>query len=120
MSNFIIDKSNEPTFSQEGLKGFQFPLKNKDIETYYVDVTNGHDNFIISKRITHIYYVISGQGYFTINNKKYDVNEGSLIEVPPNIEYTYSGKMKLLLIMNPPWSKGNETITKKNPSVSNN
>ncbi len=42
---------------------------------------------------------------------------GMMIEVPPQVEYVYSGKMKLLLIMSPPWFKGNETITKKNPSV---
>jgi hypothetical protein len=40
-----------------------------------------------------------------------------LVEVPPNIEYSYSGSMKLLLIGNPRWFKGNEEVTKKNPDV---
>lgn len=40
-----------------------------------------------------------------------------LVEVPPNVEYSYSGTMKLLLIGNPRWFKGNEEITKRNPDV---
>jgi hypothetical protein len=40
-----------------------------------------------------------------------------LIEVPPHLEYSYSGAMKLLLIGTPRWSMGNERMTKKNPDV---
>jgi mannose-6-phosphate isomerase-like protein (cupin superfamily) len=117
MVNFIRKKSDKPTFSQKGLDGFQFPLENKNVEVYFVDVKKGHDTFIISKKITHIYYILEGEGFFTINGERIDVKEGSVVEVPPDIEYTYSGSMKLLLIMNPPWFEGNEEVTKKNPSV---
>ena len=72
---------------------------------------------MISKKITRIYYILEGEGYFTIDNHKYDVRPSMLIEVPPNVEYSYSGKMKLLLIGNPRWFKGNEVVTKKNPDV---
>ena len=54
---------------------------------------------------------------FDIDNQKHEVSPGSFIEVPPNVEYTYSGQMKLLLIMSPPWFEGNEEITKPNPDV---
>lgn len=117
MTDYIKTKSSTETFSQKGLDGFRFPLSNKDVEIYYVDVKSGHDNFIISKKITHVYYILEGTGVFEINGQQIRVKLETLVEVPPNIEYTYSGAMKLLLIMNPPWYKGNETITKKNPSV---
>ncbi|OGY23886.1 MAG: hypothetical protein A2172_05125 [Candidatus Woykebacteria bacterium RBG_13_40_15] len=111
---YIKDKPKKPTFSQSGLDGYQFPLENKEIEVYFVDVAKGHDNYIVSKKITHVYYIFEGKGFFDINGEKYDVTPGELIEVPPNVEYAYSGSMKLLLIMTPSWFEGNEMITKRN------
>lgn len=107
----------EPTFSQKGLDGFRFPLDDRDFEVYLVEVKQGHDNYIISKKITHVYYILGGEGSFDVGGEKYDVKEGSFIEVPPNVEYAYSGKMKLLLIMKPPWFEGNEEVTRPNPDV---
>jgi len=117
MNEFRFKIPNKPSFSQKGLLGYKFPIKSHDVEVYFVDVVQGHETYFISKKCTHIYYVIEGEGFFDINDKKHDAKQGMLIEVPPNVEYTYSGKMKLLLIMSPPWFKGNEEITKKNPSV---
>ena len=107
----------KPSFQQKGLKGYAYPLANKELEIYYVDVSQGHDTYIISKKCFHIYYILEGEGVFEIKNETKRVSKDSLVEVPPNTEYTYSGKMKLLLIMNPPWCEGNETITKKNSNV---
>ena len=115
---YLKEKSEKPTFAQNGLKGYQYLLDNKELEIYFVDVTKGHDQFLISKKITHIYFILKGEGFFDINGEKKEVKEGMLIEVPPNIEYVYSGKMKLLLVMNPPWFEGNEEFTKNNPAVS--
>ena len=92
----------KPTFEQKGLKGYAFPLKNKDIEVYLVDVTQGHDTYFISKKCFHIYYVLAGKGKFVIDSKVKEVAKDSFIEVEPGVEYTYSGKMKLLLIMKRP------------------
>ncbi|OVE74693.1 hypothetical protein BVX95_01305 [archaeon D22] len=112
-----MDLPKEPTFEQKGLKGYAFSLKNKDLEVYYLDVSKGHDNYIVSKKCFHMYYVLEGTGVFDLNGKTIDVRRGSFLEVVPNIEYTYSGNMKLLMIMNPPWFEGNEKVTKPNPSV---
>ena len=40
-----------------------------------------------------------------------------LVEVPPKVEYSYSGTMKLLAISKPRWFSGNDTVTKWNPDV---
>ena len=117
MNKFISELPSKPSFSQNGLSGYHFLTKNSNVEIYFVDVKQGHDTYILSKKCTHIYYVIEGEGVFDIDGSKYEVKTGMLVEVPPNVEYTYSGEMKLLLIMNPAWFKGNEEITKKNPSV---
>jgi mannose-6-phosphate isomerase-like protein (cupin superfamily) len=116
---YVLTIPCSPSFSLKGLKGYQFgPLKNQEIDIYFVDVKKGHDTFIISKRITRIYYILEGKGYFTIDNEKYNVASGMLVEVPPNLEYSYSGTMKLILVSNPRWFRGNEEVTKENPDVS--
>jgi SAM-dependent methyltransferase/mannose-6-phosphate isomerase-like protein (cupin superfamily) len=107
-----------PSFEGEGLFGYTFgPLQQKDLEIYYIEVEKGHDTFIVSKRITRVYYVLWGSGFFTIGGRRYDVNSGMLVEVPPKVEYSYSGKMKLIGICKPRWSNGSDRHTKWNPDV---
>lgn len=117
MSGHIFVKPSEPTYIQKGLNGYQFPITNKEVEVYFVNVEKGHDNYIISKKITHMYYIIEGDGTFDITGEKHIIREGMFVEVPPNLEYTFSGTMKLILIMFPPWFEGNEEITRNNPDV---
>lgn len=117
MDRFIRKKPDKPSFSQKGLDGYTFPLNNENLEVNFVDVKRGHDNYIISKKITHIYYILEGEGFFDIDGEKIQVKPRMMVEVPPNIEYAYSGEMKILLIMNPPWFKENEIITRNNPFV---
>jgi len=110
-------RPRSPSFVQKGLKGYHFPTLNKKVEVYFVNVTKGHEAFFISKKITHIYYVLDGKGHFTIKDHLHHVHPGMLVEVPPNIEYSYTGNMRLVLIMTPPWFPGNEKVTRKNPDV---
>lgn len=87
------------------------------MEVYFVDVSKGHDHYLISKKITHTYYILQGQGTFDIDGKVYKVKTGNLIEALPKVEYTYSGKMKMLLIMTSPFLKGDSIKTKSNSHV---
>jgi chemotaxis methyl-accepting protein methylase/mannose-6-phosphate isomerase-like protein (cupin superfamily) len=115
---YIYSVPTSSSFDGMGLFGYTFgPLKQKDLEIYYIEVEKGHDTFMISKRITRTYYVLCGSGYFTIADRKYDVSPGMLVEVPPKVEYSYSGKMKLIGISKPRWFYGNDTHTKWNPDV---
>jgi mannose-6-phosphate isomerase-like protein (cupin superfamily)/SAM-dependent methyltransferase len=105
-------------FDGEGLFGYSFgPLKQKDLDIYYIEVEKGHDTFMVSKKITRTYYVLNGSGHFTIADRRYDVSPGILVEVPPKVEYSYSGKMKLIAFSKPRWFMGNDTHTKWNPDV---
>ena len=116
--HYIYSLPTSSSFDGMGLFGYTFgPLNQKDLEIYYIEVEKGHDTFMISKRITRTYYVLCGSGYFTIADRKYDVSPGMLVEVPPKVEYSYSGKMKLIAISIPRWFNGNDTHTKWNPDV---
>jgi SAM-dependent methyltransferase/mannose-6-phosphate isomerase-like protein (cupin superfamily) len=106
------------SFDGKGLFGYTFgPLKQKDIEIYYIEVQRGHDTFMVSDKITRTYYVICGDGYFTINDRRYDVGPGMLVEVPPKVEYSYSGEMTLIAVSKPRWFDGNDTHTRWNPDA---
>ena len=115
---YVYRLPTSASFNDKGLSGYVFgPLNQKDLEVYYIEVERGHDVFMISKRIVRIYYVISGSGHFTIADRRYDVSPGMLVEVPPKVEYCYSGKMKLIAFSKPRWFSGNDTFTKWNPDV---
>ena len=116
--SYVLAASSLPSFALKGLAGYEFqPLKDQDFAVHLVDVHEGHDTFIISKALTRIYYIIEGTGVFTIDNQRYDVAAGLLVEIPPGVEYSYSGSMKILLVSHPRWFEGNERMTKMNPDV---
>ncbi|MDE3178652.1 MAG: methyltransferase domain-containing protein [Acidobacteriota bacterium] len=107
-----------PSFTGAGLEGYSFgPLRQKDLDVYYIESVKGHDTFVVSRKIARTYYVLSGNGYFTIENRRYDVSPGMLVEVPPKVEYSYSGKMTLIGFARPRWFSGNDTHTRWNPDV---
>jgi SAM-dependent methyltransferase/mannose-6-phosphate isomerase-like protein (cupin superfamily) len=115
---YVHSRPTLPSFDGKGLFGYTFgPLQQKDLEIYYIEVEEGHDTFMVSKRITRLYYVLSGSGYFTISDRRYDVSSGMLVEIPPKLEYSYSGKMILIGVSKPRWVSGNDRYTKWNRDV---
>ena len=115
---YIYSTPTTASFTGKGLVGYTFgPLKQKDLEIYYVEVEQGHDVFMVSKRITRTYYILCGEGYFVIDNRRYDVKPGMLVEVPPKVEYCYSGRMTLITLSRPRWFRSNDRFTRWNPDV---
>ena len=107
-----------PSFEGKGLFGYTFgPLQEKDLEIYYIESDKGHDTFTVSRRATRVYYVIDGSGYFTISDHRHDVSRGALVEIPPKVEYSYSGKMKLIAVSKPRYFEGNDRFTRWNSDV---
>lgn len=115
---YVIAASSSPSFNLKGLAGYEFhPLRDPDFAVHLLDVHGGHDTFMISKALTRFYYVLEGTGAFTIDGQRYEVAAGLLVEVPPGVEYSYSGSMKILLVSHPRWFLGNEQMTRMNPDV---
>jgi SAM-dependent methyltransferase len=115
---YVYSRPNFPSFTGKGLAGYAFgPLKQKNLAIDYVNVESGHDTFMISGRIIRTYFIISGSGYFTIEDNKYPVVAGMLVEIPTKVEYSYSGQMALLLFQSGRWLPDNDTHTKWNPDV---
>lgn len=101
MSKYIKKLPTEPSFSQEGLNGYNFNLDCKEISLSFEDVFKGHDLYDTNNYSSKIYYVLDGNGVFCINDEKMEVTKGDVIEVPKGAEFVFAGKMKMLLIMSP-------------------
>ena len=98
---YIKTLPSEASFKQKGLYGYNFNLNCKGISLTIEDSLIGHDKYHTNIYSTKIYYVLDGTGKFKIDDKIYDVKKDDCIEIPPNTEFVFTGKMKLLLIMNP-------------------
>jgi mannose-6-phosphate isomerase-like protein (cupin superfamily) len=117
---YVYALGTSPTSVTAGLSLHAFgTFQHKALEILYVNVRQGHDTFLISKKVTRIYYVLSGTGYFTIKNERYDVRENMVVEIPPKVEYSYSGNMQLIIFSTPRWFRGNDRSTRWNPDVNN-
>lgn len=111
---YIKKLSNVPSFSQDGFNGFSFSIDDKNMSINMIDSYKGHEKYCKNLVSTHIYYIISGSGRFKINGEIYNVEEKDIIEIPPNTEFIYAGKMKMLLIMNPPFNDNDNIEGKDN------
>jgi chemotaxis methyl-accepting protein methylase len=106
------------SFRGKGLFGYSFGrMKQKDIEVLRVESESGHDTFMILRGVTRTYYVLSGNGSFTIDGHEYSVSPGVLIEVPPGVEYCYSGRMTMLAFCRTGWFHRRDKFTKWNRDV---
>lgn len=115
---YIYTRPTLTSFTAMGLEGYSFgPLRQKDLNIYYIESETGHDTFMVSRKITRTYYILAGHGYFTIDNRRYDVCPSTLVEIPPKVEYSYSGKMTLIAFARPRWFRGNDRHTRWNPDV---
>lgn len=101
MSNYIKRVPKEPSFTQNGLNGYNFNLDCKDISISIEEVFKGHDKYHTNVHSTKVYYCLEGNGIFCINGEKIKIEKGEIIEILPNTEFVFAGKMKLLLIMSP-------------------
>lgn len=114
MGNYIKKKPSNPSFSQKGFDGYNYEINNSEISITYEDVFEGHDKYCTNTKSTHFYYVISGSGKFKISEEIHDVEEGDVVEIPANTAFVFSGKMRLLLIMNPCFVPENDIVGKEN------
>lgn len=114
MNQYIKEFPKEPSFRRNGFDGYNVDLNNENISITYENVYKGHDKYCTNTKITHIYYVISGEGKFKIKDEIYEVKKGNIIEIPPSTKFVFAGEMELLLIMNPQFTREGEIVGEEN------
>ena len=114
MNKYIKKFPKTPSFKQNGFDGYVCNLENSNVSITYENVYKGHEKYCTNTVSTLIYYVISGNGKFKINDNIYDVSAEDIIEIPPNTKFIFAGEMKLLLLMNPAFDSKNEIVGEEN------
>lgn len=106
------------SFRGKGLFGYSFGrMQQKDLEVLYVESETGHDTFMVLRGVARTYYVLSGNGSFTIDGREYKVCPGELVEVSPGLEYCYSGRMTMLVFCRNSWLHRRDKFTRWNNKV---
>lgn len=113
---YIKRKPDEPSFVCKGFELYRCNMINQNCGVSYIECSKGHDTIVISD-CTHIYYVIEGNGDFEIDGKIYHASKNDVVEIPPHVDFTYTGTMKLLLVMNPPYSDETTKVLGMNERV---
>jgi chemotaxis methyl-accepting protein methylase/mannose-6-phosphate isomerase-like protein (cupin superfamily) len=115
---FVYRLPESFAFQGEGFFGYSFgPMKQKDLEVLYVESEKGHDTFMVCRGVERTYYVLAGTGSFIIDGCEYKVQPGELIEVPSKVEYSYSGRMTMLVFCRRRWFRRGDRWTRWNPDV---
>lgn len=114
--SYIFSIPKTPSYLLRGLSAYSL-FSNKSLNVDYINVVTGHDTFHISRRVTRLYYVLSGNGSFIIGGTRYRVNQAELVAIPPKVEYSYSGQMTHLMMGSPGWTRGNDIVTRWNQEV---
>lgn len=110
----VFKKPNELSFDKVGIQGRIFPTDQliDKAEFVYIQTESGHETTIIEHACDFTYYVIDGEGHFVIDSQKENCTVGDLIVVPAGSKFTYKGKLRMLLIVTPPWFESQEeTLT---------
>lgn len=89
--------SDAEHFNREGFSGDIFIPKEAKMgfTALRVEVYGKHPRKEILKGNTRSYYVVDGEGTFTLNEESRVVGAGDLIVIPPDNEYEYRGIMTL-------------------------
>lgn len=107
---YVTPEPKKFSFDKVGIKGKVFPMSKLVNSTSFllVETETGHETTIIQYKSDFIYYVIEGDGYFVINDIVEKCKTGDLVVIPAGTNFTYKGKLKLLLSCTPPWTEEQE------------
>ena len=113
MKQYVFPEPSEFSFEKVGIKGKIFPTAETVSRTEFVLIQTeaGHETVIIEHECDFIYYILEGEGYFVIEKKKQLCSQGDLVVIPAGTEFTYKGKLKMLLNVTPPyWPEQEEVV----------
>lgn len=102
-TNFsVIVKNSEQTVKERSACGFRQRLLSKEDRNiaawvHTVDIFESAKPHF-HKRAVELYYVLEGEGLINLDGKSHKISKGSIIQIPPNVVHSASGKLKLLVV----------------------
>lgn len=113
MTQYVFHEPVEYGFkNRDGHNGKFFGTNSPLTQHLIIECTDKLTVQLTQQEVEFNYYVIEGNGYFTLNGEEQEVSKGDLIVVAPGTKYTFGGKLKMLLINTPRWSAEQEVIEK--------
>lgn len=93
----IVPLDEAQHFDREGFSGDIFVPKEAAIgfNALQVNVNGQHPRKRMLKGTTRSYYVVEGEGSFSLNGEVRNVDKGDFVVIPPGNEYEYQGTMTL-------------------------
>lgn len=82
------------------------PQESKNMSVAIIELS-GVNKKAKNKVSDTFYYILEGNGVFTIEDKEYEVSKGDLVIIPKNIFYFDSGRMKMLSFLSPRFDAAN-------------
>lgn len=76
------------------------------------ETETGHNQEFYDTESTFHYIIVSGSGSFFLDDAEVPVSEGDYLAIEPKTRIYYKGRMRLVLITNPPWRQENEVETR--------
>jgi len=76
------------------------------------ETDTGHNQEFYDIESTFHYIIVDGYGSFFLDDEEVAVKQGDYLVIAPKTRIYYKGKMRLVLITNPPWKEENEVETK--------
>jgi mannose-6-phosphate isomerase-like protein (cupin superfamily) len=81
---------------------YKLPHLEPRMSVVYAELEGDHGQ-VHTENIERVYYIIEGQGEFTIGEEKILINAGDVITVPPETKYVYKSmdntKLKVVMFM---------------------
>jgi mannose-6-phosphate isomerase-like protein (cupin superfamily) len=112
--NHVLKPPIKPTFNRVGVIGSIFSTQHLTNKTEFLIIATeaGHDTTIIEHECDFSYFILEGSGEFIINGKTESCSVGNLVVIPAGNQFTYKGKLKMLLNVTPPFTPAQEeTLT---------
>jgi len=71
----------------------------------YTEADSKSPNRYAPQNISFVFYIIEGTGVWQIGNQKYSVEATDMVVIPPQTEFSHTGKMKFVEVAIPDWGK---------------
>lgn len=93
-----ISLKQTDAFEREGFSGNLYVTKSAELgfTALQVEVHGSHSPKRMLDGTTRTYYVVGGEGAFTLNGETHSASKGDYFVIPPGGTYDYSGEMTLL------------------------
>lgn len=110
MSHVFKEPTNYKFRDVNGHHGKVFEVDSHLVDPLIIECDKELTVTLQEKEVERVYYIISGEGYFIVDEEKEEVTAGNLVHIPTNSIFTFGGKLKMLLVDAPRWSAEQEVV----------